>query len=577
MAERDQVSHKRQWLSGANAVVFIAASIVIAVLVNVLVSQVSQARIDLTENNIYTLSTASEDVVENLDQKVQVKAFISQDMPPPAHTLRRRVRDILVEYSAAAGDKLDFEVIAPGDSEEAEEDARGYGCEKQSIGQRGEDRMSLRLVYKCVAFVTADGSRQQVISNLQASRGGGGNFEYDFTKALMNLQDREPRKVGFVKGFGGPVDRRGFSQQIKPAFEQLFGGLIQPTTVDLSGQDASVPDDVSALVVLNVTKNVSPNAKYAIDQFVKSGGSVGWYQSSTAVDQQMRQRLQRMGRSPKGGYRKPLDPGVTELFSHYGVKWNKDLVIDRQNALAMGVVPTEQGMARISHPATFSLTNINRDLPFTRDFSTLAFPGVSSVTLQPSAQENPDLETYEIIKTAETAVRYPEPPGSLKYQKLQTVSDNEEPGPFTVAAGVQGAVPSYYEEHDLPPGVQAAEEKPEQDDSSSRASRILVVGNGSMYRPVQSLGYNRQLASMGGQFFISSIEWLVQDSALAQIRGKSMPRLIGKVEEGTKRQIQFINIAIVPTLFALLGVFMVGRRRRRRRRLERTDSSEETE
>jgi hypothetical protein len=157
----------------------------------------------------------------------------------------------------------------------------------------------------------------------------------------------------------------------------------------------------------------------------------------------------------------------------------------------------------------------------------------------------------------------------LKYQDLQAVSDKEEPGPFTVAGAVQGNIGSYYADHELPPGVdrQQPAEESGSDQQASASSRVLVVGNGTMYRPVKSLGYSGQMRALGGQFFISSIEWLVQDSALAQIRGKSMPKFTGKVEEGLKRQIQFVNIAVVPALFALLGILMVGRRRRRRERL----------
>ncbi|MFB6263252.1 MAG: hypothetical protein ABEL76_06460, partial [Bradymonadaceae bacterium] len=85
---------------------------------------------------------------------------------------------------------------------------------------------------------------------------------------------------------------------------------------------------------------------------------------------------------------------------------------------------------------------------------------------------------------------------------------------------------------------------------ASASGRLLVVGSGTFYRPNKQLGYNRRLASLGGQFFVSSIEWLVQDSALTKIRGKSMPPLVGDVPTTVKRKVQFINIAVVPAVFA---------------------------
>ena len=235
------VSRRRQWISGTNAVVVVAAAIGIAILANAIVSQISGLRLDLTEDQIYTLSEPSREVVRQLDEPVQVKAFISADMPPPHHTLRQRVQDLLTEYAASGGDQFSFQVVAPDDDPETEEAARGYGCEKVGIGQRGKDRVSLRAVFKCVAFIQGDS--QEVISELQGGAAGRGNFEYEFTKALMNLTERDPRKVAFVKGFGGPADNQQFSRQIGPVFDQLYGDLIKPTTVDLSTK-ARVPDEI---------------------------------------------------------------------------------------------------------------------------------------------------------------------------------------------------------------------------------------------------------------------------------------------------------------------------------------------
>jgi ABC-type uncharacterized transport system involved in gliding motility auxiliary subunit len=389
----------------------------------------------------------------------------------------------------------------------------------------------------------------------------------------MNLTDRESRKVGFVAGFGGPADSRGFIRQVQPVFKRLYGDLVQPKKVDLSNT-TDIPEDVSALVVLNPTKQFSGKAKFVLDQFLQQGGSIGWYQSSTGIDRQMRRKLRRkMGRNRRlPDVRKKLNPGLQSFFSEYGVTFRGDLVIDRENALAMGMTMTRRGLARISHPAAFTIPDINQELPFARDFTTLAMPAPSSLQLTAAARDNESIETFEVLKTAETARRLPEPPTSLDYRKLQKPSDSEEKGPFVVAAALQGNLPSYYENNSLPEGV--SEKKV--DENASASSRLLVVGSGNFYRPVKSVGYTQRLASMGGQFFVSSIEWLVQDSALMEIRGKSMPRLIGDVPSATRRRIQFINIACVPAFFALIGVFMMFRRRKRRENL-RWDDSDETE
>jgi len=578
MADEDkQVSRKRQWISGANAVTVVIAAIAIAFLANAIASQFSRLRIDMTENNLYTLADGSKEVVGNLEEPVQVKAFISANMPKPKHKLRQRVEDLLSEYRAASGGDLSFKIYSPGsdkltdkESKEIEKDAKGYGCEKVGIGQRGKDKVSLRAVYKCVAFIQQGGQKTEVIKDLKSrGQGGQGNFEYEFTKALMNLTTETSRKVGFVSGFGGPADSRGFERQISPVFENLFGELVKPTTVDLSGEEPSVPEDVSALVLLNPSKEFSDTAKWALDQFLQQGGSIGWYQSATGVDQQMRRKMRRkMGaqaRLPQ--FRKPLEPKLREFFKTYGINLNKDLVLDRSHAM-VGMVRTDRGPAMVGYPATFTTTNVDKTLPFTKDFGTIGFPGPSSMDIQASARDNSAIEAYEVVKTHESAVHRSGFQTDMSYKNLRQEQDSEEAGPFVLSAALQGDLPSYFQNKKPPAGVSTDESNSD----ASASSRLLVVGQGTFFQPNQGMAYKRRLASIGGQFFISSIEWLVQDSALAKIRGKSMPRLIDEVPTGRKRTIQFVNIACVPAFFALIGIVMMYRRRRRRDQLKWPDN-----
>jgi len=563
------VSRRRQLISGANATVVVVATILIAFLANAIVSQFSRLRIDMTENQLYTLSDASKEVVEDFDDNVQVKAFISANMPPPMHTLRRRVRDMLTEYRAASGGDLDFDIYAPGSEKLTDEqqkrfkkDAESYGCEKVGLRSGGENEVSVRTVYKCVAFVRGGGTNQEVIKDLATGRDPAqANFEYEFTKALMNLQNREPRKVGFVKGFGGIADRQGFVRQIQGRFDELFDGLIQPTGVDLSSGDPSIPDDVSALVLLNPSKSVSDKAKFKLDQFVQQGGSVGWYQSASGSSQNRRRR----GRMPSGP-RKPLEPGLQEFFASYGLELRKDLVLDRQNGM-MAVVPYQGKRALARHPGTFTTKQVDQSLPFTKNFGTLAFPAPSSVVVRATAEDNDDVETFEVVQSEDSAVRRPEVVTDLSLSNLREKSESEGQGPFTLAAALQGNVPSFYKDKKPPEGMSKTET------DQATASRVLVVGTGEILQPKGDIGYNRRMAALGQRFFFASLEWLAQDSALAKIRGKTLPRLINEVERSKKRWIQFINIAGVPAVFALIGVLMMVRRGRRRDKIRGLDWS----
>jgi len=298
---------------------------------------------------------------------------------------------------------------------------------------------------------------------------------------------------------------------------------------------------------------------------VQRGGSFGIFQSATGIDQQIaRQMMQQMGPNARiPDIRVPLKHGLGDLLKHWGVELRKDLVLDRQNAVT-GVVLTQRGLAQVSYPATFLMTDIDRSLPFMRSISAIAMPAPASVVVTAAAKESEAYQAIELIKSADTAVRRPNPPQSLNYESLIEAVASEESGPFVVAAALKGDIPSYYEDNPLPEGVTEEALVKEQSDRS----HVLMVGNADFLQPNPQIGFNQQYAGLGGQFFINSLEWLVQDNALTEIRGKSMPRLIGEVPQEKQRQIQYFNILFVPLLFAVLGWTVFQLRNRRKKSLK---------
>lgn len=557
------VSKRRKLVSSANAIVVLVATLGVAIALNAISSQVF-SRVDLTDNRIYTLSDTSRRAVRDLDEPVHVKVFVSPDMPPPMHNLSQTVADTLDEYAAASNDKLTFEIISPDDSKAVEDDAESLGCNKVAIGQQSEDEVSLRAVYKCVAFT--QGENVEVVEDLRATSGASlANFEYEFTKALLNLQVTEPRKLAFVAGFGGPAHSPQFLESIRPIFEQLYGELVEVTTVDLSTAAPQIGEDVSALIILNADEAFSDAAIFALDQFIQRGGSVGWFQSATGPDVKMQRQLMRQMQDRRvPDVRAPLEAGLNPVFKEYGLELRDDIVVDPKNGVT-ALAATRQGLAQTTQPGAFMTGELDRTLPFMGDFSVLPMPVPSTIVVQPWLEEDDDVQVHKVIQTAETALRRPTAPRTFSYESLSEQAADAEAGPWIVAAALQGPIRSYYENNPLPDGRSEADLVGE-----NKPARVLVVGSGDFFRTLPSVGYTQELASLGGQFFVNSVEWLIQDTALTKIRTKAMPKLLGEVPKETKQSLQFVNIAAVPAVFALIGVLMMSRRRRRRESLDRT-------
>lgn len=560
-------SHKgRTLLGGTLATSSILVAIAIAIGANLVASQLSW-RIDLTDNHIYTLDQVSKDAAKRLKEPVTIKVFISPDMPPPFHTATQTVSDILDEYVAASDAKLSYTIVSPKDNDDVEKAAQGYGCEKVAIGQQSENEVSLRAVYKCVAFVM--GERQEVIKDLRMTGNpAADNLEYDFTKALLNLTTTQSRKVGFVRGLGGPTDNPRFAQGARGIFQRLYGNLIEPDELDLSGENPTIPADMTAIVIIDATNPPSPKAKFAIDQFLQRGGSIGWFQSSTEVDVNAMQNM--MAQLPNQTSQMPrvrlkVEHGLNELFSVYGLEHKGGLVLDRANALALGTVITEQGPVQISHPATFQINDMDRTLPFLTKMPPLALPTPGYLELTEAIKTNRNIKIYEALKTSKEATLLKEPPLSFMYKTLVDPSKDEIKGQYLLGVALEGVFPSFYADNPLPEGVQPSDKHT----GDAKPGRILALSSGAFLQPDEDVGYDGELIAMGQQLFFSAIEWLAQDTSLSGIRAKTMPSFVGEVSASRQRRIQFINIVFVPVCFVALGVAMYLRRQRRRRALKR--------
>ena len=87
-----------------------------------LISNTLFFRFDFTADQRYTLSQATEDILEDLDDVVTVTAFFTDknDLPPQWQSTYQDFNDLLVEYESLSGGNVVYEFINPNESQETE-------------------------------------------------------------------------------------------------------------------------------------------------------------------------------------------------------------------------------------------------------------------------------------------------------------------------------------------------------------------------------------------------------------------------------------------------------------------------
>jgi ABC-type uncharacterized transport system involved in gliding motility auxiliary subunit len=100
----------------------------ILILLNVLVAYFPSPRIDLTQNGLFSLAEGSERLAASLDDRLEVTAYFTENLPPPFNATERHVRDLLSEYAAASNGQIIVRFVNP-DDEEKQQAARADGVQ----------------------------------------------------------------------------------------------------------------------------------------------------------------------------------------------------------------------------------------------------------------------------------------------------------------------------------------------------------------------------------------------------------------------------------------------------------------
>ena len=238
-------------------------------LVNFVVGRFQLGRIDLTANKLFTLSDGTAAILDGLDQKVTLRFYYSKKLAaeiPGLPEYAKRIRELLEEYEAEAGGRLELEVIDPVPFSEAEDRAVSYGLQGAPINQAGD-----RLYFGLVGTNEVDD--EQSIPFFEFGRES--RLEYDISELVSNLATLDKKVVGVlsslpvqgVPDFSNPQAPRPGQpwfviEQLQSSFETKF--------LTAEGLE-EIEDGISVLLLIH-PKNFSDQALYAIDQYVLGGG-----------------------------------------------------------------------------------------------------------------------------------------------------------------------------------------------------------------------------------------------------------------------------------------------------------------
>jgi ABC-type uncharacterized transport system involved in gliding motility auxiliary subunit len=464
------------------------------------------ARLDLTQNGVYTLAKGTRNIIAKLDEPVRLRFFYSKKTASAyaqINSYAGRVRDLLREYAALSHGKIILQEVDPEPYTPEEDEATAEGLS-------GAPTDSGDIVYfGLVGTNTIDG--KEAIPFFSQDREA--YLEYDITSLIYRLSTTKKPKLGIITslpldgGAGGMAAMMGGGGGQPMAIYQELNQSY--ATAMLDPNFTSIPADVDVLLIVHPPA-LNQAQSYAIDQFVLGGG-----RALVFVDPYS--ELSQAGGQGSG----PVSSDLPQLFRAWGVFYDPNKILaDRQLAQRVQVGDPRNPVA--SYPIWLHLgaTSFDTQDQVTANLQTLnlASTGALSQAKGATTTLTPLVTSSNQAALLDAAqVRFNPRPQDL-------MAAIEPTGhPFVIAARISGPTKTAY-----PNGAAMAPGAAPQLKESKGAINVVVMADSDIFDDrfwvhVEDL-YGKKLATPfadNAAFVLNAVENLTGSSDLISLRTRA--------------------------------------------------------
>ena len=500
-------------------------------------------RLDLTDDQVFTLSPASRALVRALPDPLTVKAYISRDLPPALGTVARYARELLEEYRLASQGRLRFEVEDPASNPRIEEQAGRCRVGKIAVETRTDAKRAVGQYFLglCLWY---DG-KSRAMSPLDQGSG----LEYQIS-ALIKLMSERRRKIAFSAGHG-ERDLGAEYSFVRHALEQ------EQDVVTLDPAVNPLGDDLDLLVVAGPRRPFDDRGRRAIDAFLAKGRPAIFLIDGMEIDEP----------TPAGDGRRSLhsvETGLEPLLEAYGFRVGHDLIFDRLNV--PGPIGDGGAAPMFANFPAFMVVRpdpaLARDLSITAGLDALVFPFASSIELVgPLAGGAPAAgRIWTLARSSASAWRQTAPFSLV--QRPERPAGATTTGPLALAYAYQG--PARRGLADLEP-VRPAAASP-----VTPVLRLVVVGDSDLVSDrYMSLLRSFPIYAGSAQLLLNAVSWALEDDALTTLRARVLrarPLAIEGDDADRATLLRWGNVAGLPIAVCVAGLLRWRWRSAARRR-----------
>lgn len=523
-----------------------------------LVNQVAnryRTQFDLTEEKRYTISDATKNLLQSLDEEVFFEVYLAGDLPANFERFQKSIGEMLEQFAIESSNRVQYKFTDPSQANNAQARNQFYqslmdkGVQATNLNYKNADGDKMeKLIFP--GAIASKGMSEVSANLLKGNRAAGPEgmlnqsiegLEYELAKAISELVDGGTKKVAYLTGHGSPngEDIAGFRSAVQSKFD-LFNVSLDGRK-ELSGYDV--------VVVGKPTKPFTEREKYMVDQYLMRGGNLIYFIDALSVNMD--------SASGEGTVAIPYETNLTDQLFKYGVRVNQNYVLDvnsGQFPVVAGNMGNQPQIQMIPWPFFPVLTNFSKH-PAVRNLDAILGRFVSEIdTVKADGiTKTPLINTSQYTKLLG-------PPVRVAFNDLRDELRPEKftDGPKTVGYLLEGAFTSLYANRLVPKGFDKAQFVPK-----GTPAKVIVIGDGDIIRndidpeTDQPLGLGvepfTKTTYANETFILNILDYMVDDSGLIETRSREVKiRPLDRVkvkQERTKWQV--INL-VAPVLLVLL-------------------------
>ncbi|MEQ9049670.1 MAG: Gldg family protein [Marinoscillum sp.] len=265
----------------------------IGLLVIVLLFQIADRyrfRLDMTEENRYSISDPTRNLLKRLDADVIVEVYLAGELPANFIRFQKSIRELLEEFSIYTDVNFDVKFVDPGEA--ASTRARNQyfqglinqGLQPTNLNYTIDGKSTQKLIFP--GAIISYGGRELALNLLKGNRASGPEeiinqsiegLEYEFANAIQQLAGTGRKRVGLITGHNEPDTSQlaGLNNLVLTKYD-LFRVNLPTRTTPITGYDL--------LLVTKPTTAFSDREKFLLDQFVMKGGSIAFFLDALSVN-----------------------------------------------------------------------------------------------------------------------------------------------------------------------------------------------------------------------------------------------------------------------------------------------------